>query len=92
MKPYKILDDQWIELTEGPYTGIVYKYGRVNLIEEGDSLRIQFDYELDDESRLDNDFVQHIGPILSDLIEEGLMKNSIVYTGGIDENRAENIK
>ena len=92
MKPYKILDDQWIELTEGPYTGIVYKYGRVNLIEEDDSLRIQFDYELDDGSRLDNNFIQYIGPILSDLIEEGLMKNSIVYTGGIDENRAENIK
>lgn len=92
MKPYKILDDQWIELTEGPYEGIVYKYGRVNLIEEDDSLRIQFDYELDDGSHLNNNFVQYIGPILSDLIEEGLMKNSIVYTGGIDENRAENPK
>ena len=92
MKPYKINDDQWIELTEGPYMGIVYKYGRVNLIEEDDSLRIQFEYELDDGSRLDIDFVQHIGPILSDLIEEGLIKNSIVYTGGMDENRAENIK
>lgn len=92
MKPYKINDGQWIELTEGPYEGIVYKYGRVNLIEEDDRLRVQFEYQLDDGSRLDSNFVQYIGPILSDMIEEGLMKNSIVYTGGIDENRAENPK
>lgn len=92
MKPYKIIDDQWIELTEGPYEGTVYKYGRVSLIEQGDMLRIQFDYELDDGSRLDTDFVQYIGPILSELIEQGLMKNSIVYTGGVDESRAKNPK
>lgn len=91
MKSYKIVDDQWIELTEGPYEGIVYKYGRVNLIEEDDRLRIQFEYELDDGTRLDDNFVQYIGPILTEMIEEGLVKNSLVYTGGIDENRAEDI-
>jgi hypothetical protein len=84
MKPYKLIDDQWVKLLEGPYAGIMYRYGRVNLIEEDDKLRIQFEYEIDDGSRLDNDFVQYIGPILTDLIEEGVLKNSIVYTGGTE--------
>jgi len=82
MKPYEIIDDQWIKLTEGPYQGIVYRYGRVNLIEEDNVLRIQFEYYLHDGTKLDTEFVQHIGPILTELIEEGVMKNSIVYTGG----------
>lgn len=90
MKPYKVVNDQWIELTEGPYEGIIYKYGRVQLIEEDESLRVRFEYQLADGTRLDDKFVQYIGPILSEMIEEGLLKNSIVYTGGVelDENRS----
>lgn len=84
MKPYEIIDDQWIKLTEGPYEGIVYKYGRVQLIEEGDSLRIRFEYELEDGTKLDSDFVQYIGPFLTELIESGVIYNNIVYTGGTD--------
>jgi len=89
MKQYQIVDEEWIKLTDGPYAGIVYKYGRVQLIEEDDSLRVRFEYELEDGSKLDSNFVQHIGPILTELIEHGLIKNSLVYTGGIDENRTE---
>jgi hypothetical protein len=88
LKPYKIINDHWIELTEGPYEGIVYKYGRVELIEEDDLLRIKFEYELPDGKKLDDNFIQYIGPILSELIEDGVVKNNIVYTGGVDENRA----
>ena len=84
MKPYELIDDQWVKLTEGPYQGIVYKYGRVQLIEEDDQLRVRFEYELEDGTKLDNEFVQYIGPILTELIENGVMKNSIVYTGGTD--------
>ena len=82
---YKVINDSWIELTGGRYDGIIYKYGRVELIEEDDQLRVRFEYELADGSRLDSDFVQYIGPILTELIEEGVWKNNIVYTGGVDE-------
>lgn len=84
MKPYEVIDDQWVKLNEGPYAGIIYKYGRVQLIEEDFWLRVQFEYELQDGSQLDDEFVQYIGPILSELINEGLLLNSITYTGGID--------
>ena len=86
MKPYKVVNDTWIELTEGPYEGIIYKYGRVELIEEDDLLRVKFEYELPDGKRMDDEFIQYIGPILTEMIEEGVIKNSITYTGGTDEN------
>lgn len=85
-KHYQVINDEWIKLIDGPYAGIMYRYGRVNLIEEDDCLRIQFEYEIDDGSRGDSQFVQYIGPILSELIEEGILKNNIVYTGGTDAN------
>jgi len=84
MKPYKVVNDTWIELTEGPYEGIIYKYGRVELIEEDDRLRIKFEYQLPDGRTLDDEFVQYIGPILTEMIEEGVIKNNITYTGGTD--------
>lgn len=86
MKTYKVINDNWVELLEGPYEGILYKYGRVQLIEEDDTLRIKFEYETADGQRLDSKFIQYIGPILSELIEQGVMNNNITYTGGIDAN------
>lgn len=83
-KHYQVINDQWIKLIDGPYAGIMYRYGRVELVEEEDCLRVRFEYEIDDGSRGDQKFVQYIGPILSELIEQGVMNNSIVYTGGID--------
>lgn len=85
-KPYVVIDDQWIKLIDGPYAGIMYRYGRVNLIEEDDRLRVKFEYELDTGARMDEAFEQYIGPILTELIEQGVLTNSITYTGGIDAN------
>lgn len=90
LNDYQIVDDQWVELLEGPYAGIVYRYGRVQLIEDNDHLRIKFEYEVKGHDPVDNDFKDYIGPILTELIEQGLVNNSIVYAGGINESRAEN--
>jgi len=84
MKPYKIINEEWIKLIEGPYAGIMYKYGRVQLIEEDEQLRVKFDYELDSGERMGQDFIQYIGPILIEMMDEGIAKNSITYTGGTD--------
>lgn len=85
-KPYRVINDQWIKLIDGPYAGIMYRYGRVELVEEGEQLRVRFEYEIDDGSRKDANFIQYIGPILTELIEQGVLTNSITYTGGIDAN------
>lgn len=85
MAPYKVINDTWIEILEGPFEGAVYKYGRVQLVEEDDQLRVRFEYETPDGRRYNNEFIQFIGPILVELIEQGVINNSITYTGGTDE-------
>jgi hypothetical protein len=85
IKPYTIIEDQWVKLIDGPFAGIMYKYGKVQLVEETDQLRIVFDYETDTGQQLDKEFNDYIGDILLGMIEEGLQNNSIVYTGGTEE-------
>ena len=98
IKQYKLLDEdymgnQLIELTSKEYSGIIYTYGRVRLLEEDDQLRVQFEFDIHENpvGFVDrNKFRNHIGDILIDLLEENLLKNNVVYTGGTDENRTTN--
>lgn len=87
MKPYKVINGEIVALIEGPYEGVEYQYKRVQLVEEKDALVIRFEYNLIDGDPSDKAaFEQYIGGILHELIEEQLGTNSIVYTGGVDEN------
>lgn len=82
-------NNQLIRLTSEKYSGIIYSYGRVNLIEEDDQLRIQFEYDIHENPigiLNETDFRNTIGDILVDLMDQQLLNNQIVYTGGIDEN------
>ena len=98
IKQYELLDEdvdgnQLIQLTSSDYSGIIYTYGRVRLLEEDDQLRVQFEYDIHENpvGVLDpGKFRNHIGDILIDLLEENLLKNNVVYTGGTDENRTTN--
>jgi hypothetical protein len=98
IKQYELLDEdcdgnQLIKLLSNEYSGIIYTYGRVRLLEEDDQLRVQFEYDVHENpvGVLDpTKFRNHIGDILIDLLEENLLKNNIVYTGGTDENRTTN--
>ena len=81
---YRTIDNQWIELLDGQYKGSVYQYGKVDLIEEGETLRLKFEYFMKPQY---NDpgtqaFKNYLGDILVELIEAGLQTNSMVYTGG----------
>jgi hypothetical protein len=81
---------QLIELTSGKYSGIIYSYGKVEFEEMENQLKLKFDYHIHDDygiNVIQEEFKQEIGNILVDLIEQNLAKNSIVYSGGIDENR-----
>lgn len=92
---YEVLEEEYngsnlIKLTSGTFSGIIYSYGRVAFIEEGDQLRINFEYNVHNaaEDSIDKEtFKQVIGDVLHELILEKVAKNELVYTGGIDENR-----
>jgi hypothetical protein len=100
IRNYELLDEdnngnQLIQLTSTEYSGIIYNYGRVRLVEEDDLLRVQFEYDIHENpvGVVDKDkFRNHIGDILIDLLEENLLKNNVVYTGGIDENRTTDLE
>lgn len=87
MKPYKVINDEVVQLMEGPYAGVTYKYGRVQFQpnEQDDKLTISFSYDIMDGPAPDDRalFEQHIGAILHDVIEEQLGRNDIIYTGGV---------
>ena len=85
--------NQLIQLTSKEYSGIIYTYGRVRLLEEDEQLRVQFEFDIHENpvGFVDRDkFRNHIGDILIDLLDENLLKNNVVYTGGTDENRTTN--
>lgn len=90
IKNYKVVNDQWVELTDAPYEGIVIQYGRVQFQpnEHDDKLTISFKYDIIDGEvpGSKTDFEQYIGAILHELIEEQLGRNDVVYTGGVDES------
>ncbi len=98
IKQYELLDEdvngnQLIKLLSNEYSGIIYTYGRVRLLEEEDCLRVQFEYDIHENPQEEvnpSKFRNHIGDILIDLLEENLLKNNVVYTGGTDENRTTN--
>ena len=102
MKKYVFLENKndgsdAIKLTSDPYSGIIYRYDRVEFKpkENEDRLILNFEYEILDYAEKGFDakiFEQYIGDILVDLIFEGIANNSITYKGGIDEDRKEDSK
>jgi hypothetical protein len=97
IKNYEILDVatpdgyKFIKLTNGDHEGIIYSYGRVQLIEEEEQVRLVFDHVIHDyaDREIKDTFINEIGDILQDLLIEQLAKNEVVYKGGVDENRTE---
>jgi hypothetical protein len=97
-KPYVVVQSKYsgldaLKLTEQPFEGIIYSYGKIDFEEDeaNDTVRLKFEYEiLDDNGKKFTDkkpFENYIGKILEELIHEGIEENSLIYTGGVDENR-----
>lgn len=97
-KPYVVVESKYsgqdaIKLTEYPWEGIIYTYGKIEF-EEDDvnfTLHLKFDYEIIDKNGKDftdnKPFEKYIGAILEELLHDGIKNNNLTYTGGIDENR-----
>lgn len=92
-KPYRVLSASQdgmdkIILTESPYEGIIYTYGKVELVPdyEADNLTIRFEYTIIDNNDVDiaeSEFRGYIGFILEDMLLEGIAENTLTYIGGI---------
>lgn len=78
-----------IKLTEGAYKGIIFSYGAVSFEEDGDILRLKFEYDIHEAegiSYVQSELEEHLGQLLQLILVEQLMNNEVVYTGGVDEN------
>lgn len=78
-----------IQLTDGPYENIIFSFGKVSFNEENDELRMGFEYEVHDDNGIDynkEEFEGFLGDFLTEMIIQGIAKNEVVYTGGIDED------
>lgn len=84
-----------IRFTSGKYADIIITYGKTGLKEKDDgTLILKYDYNIEDLAgkTIDDkeEFEQVVGDLLREFIIDGLKHNSIVYTGGVDENRDDN--
>ena len=84
---------QALKLTEEPYKGIMYTYGKVSFKERDDgNMSCNFEYNIIDDCNKEVDmkeFEKYISKILEVMLREGIENNSLIYTGGVDENRTE---
>ena len=85
---------QALRLTEGPFEGIIYTYGKVSFDENAtDKVALHFEYDIwDNAGKQFTDpapFEKYIGDILVEMIHRGIEDNNLTYTGGVDENRTE---
>ena len=82
-----------LKLLEGKYDGLIFSYGKVEFVEHGDenAVSLKFDYEIHrkpDGLEIDFDELEYVlGGFLTELIQEQLSKNELIFTGGTDENR-----
>jgi len=80
-----------IRLTDEPYKGIIFQYGKVSFTpdEENDKLHLKFEYDILDQNNKifkEEIFENYIGELLQQFIMQGVAENSLTYTGGTDEN------
>ena len=76
-----------IKLLEGKFKGIIYKYGKVGFAKEekpDGTLPMKFDYDIifnpHEESSIDKqEFIDYIGDILIEQLEEQVKKGTAVY-------------
>jgi hypothetical protein len=97
-KPYIVVESrksgvEAVKLTSGPFSGIIFSYGKVSFeeINDGvdDTCKMNFEYDVHEDAGVTyktEEFEMYIGELLKFIILEELQNNSISYTGGIDEN------
>ena len=94
-RPFTVLaskrgDPDRIKLTEGQYSGIIFSYGKVSFEEIDDYCKLNFEYEVHEDTGvtyIKEELEQYLGALLQAILVEQLIKNEVVYTGGVDENR-----
>ena len=77
--PFTVLEDgvghYRLKLTEGPYAGIIFSYGKVTFDEQGDTCKMHFEYDVHDDAGVPyvkEELEQYLGSMLQVIIMEQL--------------------
>jgi hypothetical protein len=81
-----------IRITEGKYEGLVYRYGKISFIEEGEVLRCNFTYDVLENPKditEDQELVDFLGEIVIDVLEDEMKEigDDFLRAGETKEDR-----
>jgi hypothetical protein len=81
-----------IRITEGKYEGLVYRYGKIGFIEEGEVLRCNFTYDVLENPKditEDQELVDFLGEIVIDVLEDEMKEigDDFLRAGETKEDR-----
>ena len=66
-----------IKIKSGEYAGIIFKYGKISLIEENDNLNVTMDIEIVDApenfNKNEQNFINIVGEIFVQIVESGVV-------------------
>ena len=84
-----------IKITEGKYEGLVYKYGKISFIEEGEHVRCNFNYDIIENPNNiteDQELINFLGDIVVHVLEEEIQElgDDFLRSGEIREEREVN--
>jgi hypothetical protein len=76
-----------VSLEEHKYSDVRFTIGKVSFNE--DNLTLKYNYDIIENNCAEFDkaeFETTVGDLIMQILEEGVKKNDLVYTGGVDEN------
>lgn len=77
-----------LKFTSNEFQGIIFTIGKVSFEEKNDKTVMHYQYDVVEHSEpFEKDLLDKaVGDLVMHLLEEGVKDNSLVYTGGVDEN------
>lgn len=82
-----------INLIDHQFSDIKFILGKVQLVEQNDHCTLKYNYDIIENNtdlsitdKLKQDFETVVGDLVVQMIDEGLLNNNLIYTGGKDDN------
>jgi hypothetical protein len=78
-----------IQLEDHKYSDIRFTIGKISFNEVEDNFTLKYDYDIIENNSTEFDkkeFEHVVGDLIMQMLEEGVQKNDLIYTGGVDEN------
>lgn len=82
-----------LKFTDSEFDDIIFSFDSVNFIEKDDKLVTKFDYTVHEFKRGydKKSFEKELGDFLIEMVIDGISKNDLIFAGGTDEGRENDI-